>query len=473
MALPLKYNTASQTIILGPFLDDTDGKTRKTALSIANTDIKLAKHNATSFTNKNSGGATHISNGYYYCTLDGTDTDTLGRLFVAVDMSGALPVWHEFEVMSQQEYDAKYGSGYASVNVVQVAGTTQTARDLGANLDTTVSSRAPASTALSNTTWTDTKAGYLDVAISSRSTLTAADVWGYTTRTLSSFGTLVSDIWSYSTRTLSEFSTSLAVSIWNVLESAITTASSIGLKVKTNLDTTVSSRSTLTADAAADAVWDEALGGHLASGSTGAALNAAGSAGDPWSTSLPGAYGSGTAGYILGNRLDATVSSRAAESGGNVAAIKAKTDQLTFSGSDVVATLAGESVTVGTNNDKTGYSLATAPPTAGEIADAVWDEALSGHSTTGSAGEAQRKLDATVSSRSTLTAADVWGYASGVGVSILTLIVRACRAIINKMTVNESTGAVSLKDEAGTTEVATGSVTSASGVTTRDKLTWL
>lgn len=36
------------------------------------------------------------------------------------------------------------------------------------NLDTTISSRAPSSTALSNAVWTGTKAGYLDVGITSR-----------------------------------------------------------------------------------------------------------------------------------------------------------------------------------------------------------------------------------------------------------------------------------------------------------------
>ena len=61
----------------------------------------------------------------------------------------------------------------------------------------------------------------------------------------------------------------------------------------------------------ADQVWDEAIAGHLGAGSTGAALNAAGSAGDPWTTPLPGAYGAGTAGNIVGTNLDATVSSRA------------------------------------------------------------------------------------------------------------------------------------------------------------------
>lgn len=60
----------------------------------------------------------------------------------------------------------------------------------------------------------------------------------------------------------------------------------------------------------ADAVWDEAIAGHLTAGTTGESLNAAGGAGDPWITSLPGSYTSGQAGYIVGNNLDAAVSSR-------------------------------------------------------------------------------------------------------------------------------------------------------------------
>ena len=45
-----------------------------------------------------------------------------------------------------------------------------------------------------------------------------------------------------------------------------------------------------------------------------------------------------------------------------------------------------DTVTVGTNNDKTGYSLAVTPPTAAAVADAVWDEATSGHTTSGTYG---------------------------------------------------------------------------------------
>jgi hypothetical protein len=71
--------------------------------------------------------------------------------------------------------------------------------------------------------------------------------------------------------------------------------------------------SALTEAGIADAVWDELIAGHVDSGSTGEALNAAGGAGDPWITALPGAYTAGQAGYILGTNLNATVSSRASQ----------------------------------------------------------------------------------------------------------------------------------------------------------------
>lgn len=86
----------------------------------------------------------------------------------------------------------------------------------------------------------------------------------------------------------------------------------------------------------ADQVWDELIAGHAGVGSTGAALAAAGGSGDPWTTALPGAYGAGSAGYIIGTYIDAAISSRLATAGytapanADIAAIKAKTDSLSF-----------------------------------------------------------------------------------------------------------------------------------------------
>lgn len=131
--IPLKQSTASQEIPLGYFVDSTDGNTEKTALTIANTDIKLWKAGATSLANKNSGGATHISNGIYYAVLDATDTDTLGPLVIFVHVTGALPVRLECRVMPANVYESLVaGTEWLETttlrNDVVISGTTITVR---------------------------------------------------------------------------------------------------------------------------------------------------------------------------------------------------------------------------------------------------------------------------------------------------------------------------------------------------------
>lgn len=111
MPIYLRQSTASQEVPLGYFLDSTDGDTEETALTIANTDIKLWKAGATTLANKNSGGATHISNGVYYAVLDATDTNTLGSLIVFCHVAGALSVKVECVVLTANVYDSLIGGG--------------------------------------------------------------------------------------------------------------------------------------------------------------------------------------------------------------------------------------------------------------------------------------------------------------------------------------------------------------------------
>lgn len=137
MAITLRQSTASQEIVLGPFLDSTDGNTEETALTIANTDIKIWKMGATTLANKNSGGATHISNGIYSAVLDATDTDTLGGLVIFIHVAGALAVRLECEVLNAANYDAFIaGTGTYPANVTQLAGSAidQTAGLINANV---------------------------------------------------------------------------------------------------------------------------------------------------------------------------------------------------------------------------------------------------------------------------------------------------------------------------------------------------
>lgn len=119
----LKQSTASQEVPLGYFVDSTDGNTEETALTIANTDIKVWKTGATTLANKNSGGATAISNGIYYAVLDATDTDTLGPLVIFVHVTGALTVRLECCVLAANVYDSLIGAtDKLDVNTAEIAG---------------------------------------------------------------------------------------------------------------------------------------------------------------------------------------------------------------------------------------------------------------------------------------------------------------------------------------------------------------
>ena len=130
MNIDLKEATAGQEVALGYFLDSTDGDTEETGLTIANTDIKLHKTGATTLANKNSGGATHISDGIYYTTLDATDTDTVGPMVIFIHVAGALTVKVGCNVLPANIFDSKYSTDKLQVDVTQLGGVTQSATDL-------------------------------------------------------------------------------------------------------------------------------------------------------------------------------------------------------------------------------------------------------------------------------------------------------------------------------------------------------
>lgn len=100
----LRQSTASQSVAIGPFVDDTDYKTPETALTIANTDIKIVVNGGAS-ANKTAGGGTHRVNGVYGVTFDATDTATVGELEYSVVVAGALPVFGRCMVLEEAVYD--------------------------------------------------------------------------------------------------------------------------------------------------------------------------------------------------------------------------------------------------------------------------------------------------------------------------------------------------------------------------------
>lgn len=116
---------------IGPFLDETDGKTAETALTITQPDIRLKKNNG-AWAQKNAAQTlTHEENGWYEVTLDATDTNTIGELLVAVHEAGALPVWAEFHVLAPNVYDSLFGDATdkLQVDLVESLGVAVTSSD--------------------------------------------------------------------------------------------------------------------------------------------------------------------------------------------------------------------------------------------------------------------------------------------------------------------------------------------------------
>jgi hypothetical protein len=121
MANWLKQSTAT-TIVIGPLIDDTDGKTAETGMTVSQGDVLLWKEGGTTFGAKNDAtSATHRSNGCYTVPLDATDTNTLGQLIVSVNESGALPVRHDFLVVPANVYNsAVLGTDKLQVDAVEL-----------------------------------------------------------------------------------------------------------------------------------------------------------------------------------------------------------------------------------------------------------------------------------------------------------------------------------------------------------------
>jgi len=126
----LRQSTAT-AVIVGPFLDETDGITPEEALTVASIDTDLYKFSnthpltATSITLTTSGGSNdcvHVNNGYYSLELTTTDSNTLGRMRLTLNISGAVPVWEEFAIIPANVWDARYSTDYLQVDTIQIEG---------------------------------------------------------------------------------------------------------------------------------------------------------------------------------------------------------------------------------------------------------------------------------------------------------------------------------------------------------------
>jgi hypothetical protein len=103
----LKYNT-SASIMIGEFISSADGFTAASSLNLSASNILLSKNGGV-LTSKNDSASAVTDptlGGWYRCSLNTTDTNTLGQLQLASHVSGALPVWDSWMVIPANVYDS-------------------------------------------------------------------------------------------------------------------------------------------------------------------------------------------------------------------------------------------------------------------------------------------------------------------------------------------------------------------------------
>ena len=122
MTLILRQSTAVD-VLIGPFVDKTDGSAAETGESPRTTavTIKLSKNGQTLAAKNDATMPTHDADGYYNCELDATDTNTIGTLRLTVAASAnALPVFHDYQVISSVAYDAIYAATSTLITTLDV-----------------------------------------------------------------------------------------------------------------------------------------------------------------------------------------------------------------------------------------------------------------------------------------------------------------------------------------------------------------
>lgn len=303
--------------------------------------------------------------GVYRLDIPNVVLDTAGM--VTMYLRGATnmaPVVLEIEVVSVDIYDTVRFGLTSIPNVAQ--GTTGAISTGNATGQVTVATN-------------NDKSSYTLTVTPPTAAAISTAVWSETVRVL----TAGTNIVLAKTTNITGFNDITAVSVWDVLASAVSTASSIGLQLKTNVDAAITSRMATftyttppTAAAISTQVWTEPIPGTFAAGSAGAKLNSASSAGDPWSTAIPGSYAAGTAGNILGNRLDTAITTRMAS--------------FTYTAPPSVADIWNTNISAYSSAGFAGTYLKnamatftyTTPPTVAQI----WQTDVSAFSTVGQAG---------------------------------------------------------------------------------------
>jgi hypothetical protein len=402
----LKQSTATD-VELGPFVDSTDGVSPETALTISQVDCQLIKNGGAAAQKNDATSATHLAGGHYKVPLNATDTGTLGRLRLYVNESGAVPVWRDFMVVPANIYDSLVGgSDYIDVSLVQVSGSavSTTTAQIGVNV---VQISADSTAA-------DNAESFFDGTGYAGTNNTIPTVTNVTTVNGLAAGVI----------------TAAAVATGAIDADALAAdaGTEIGTAVWATATRTLTSSLDPTAASIADAVWDEARSGHVSAGTFGEGVvvnsiaNGAVTAAAVATGAIDADALAADAGTEIGTAVWATAA-RTLTAATNITSTGAAVPitggglvsaDVTAISTDTAAADNAESFFDGTGYAGTGNTIpavtvvnglasgsitaaaiatgaidadALAADAVAEIADGVWDEARSGHTTAGTFGQ--------------------------------------------------------------------------------------
>jgi len=466
MALDLRANTAVD-VLIGPFLDDTDGKTAETGLTIAQADVRLSKNGQNMAQKNDDTAASHDELGYYNCELDATDTNTEGSLVLAVHSSGALPVFHEYNILAEGAWDSLYvanDDGLMDVNVSTIAANAITAAAINADA---ITSAKIADNALANEHFADgaltsteiTSAAGCAVASIAENAITATSINAdaiteakiadnaiaaeHIAAAAIDNATFAADVGSteYATNILAlavrkaldeinlDHLMKVAVADRDTLAEVVDDTVLANILTKTDGDTSDFDHSTDSLEALRDHIGD---GTNLTeAGGDGDHLTEAGGDGDHLTEVTVAALDNNviTAASINADAITEAKIADNALANEHFAAGALTSTEITSAAGCAVASIAEDAIT----NTALNANAAT------EIATAVWDstEAITGNTN-----------------------------------SFESMVTKLFRFFMNDMNITDATGAVALRNEANDADIATQTITDNDTTTTRTDLVW-
>lgn len=364
--------------------------------------------------------------------LDNLDAAISTRAAAATALSNVQ--WTNTRATNLDNLDAAVSTRAAAATALSNATWTNTRAGLIDNLDTTVSSRAPSATALSNVQWTNTRAGLqdnLDVAVSTRASQTSVNsiptnpLLTTDTRLNNLDATISSRAPSSTALSTAQWTNTRATNIDNLDVAVSTRASQTSVNAiptnplittdarLNNLDATISSRAP-SSTALSTATWTNARALEIDN------LDVAVSTRAPSATALSTTQWTNTRATLQDN-LDAAVSTRAPSATALSNATWTNARAAEIDNLDVaVSTRSSQSSVnaIPTNpllttdarlNDLDAPISTRSTLTTTQVENTVWNTVLSAHTTSGTAGKALS--DAATGSSPSAIADAVWDEA--------------------------------------------------------------